>query len=298
MSTEKEYKVPDQLNKAFNQANMGLANRAGFTDIKTQAIDIGSDFERQAAEDRKREMASLLDRAKLLKKEELSPYQQAMLGLQKQKMERSQEYLDEQRNREKRIANQQQINTMRGFLKDDPTYKKTSEQMVEFDQVGDIIDQAQSGNQAAVAALGTKLARAMGEVGVLTDTDVVRYVQGTSWGRKLQDWAKRGFEGELSEDTINDMLDNIDTIQDKLNNNKEKIFKRAASRTQAAYPDVPEETIYGVLGYQPQENLDQQPIKDERQSDTVLMQSPDGQTARVRKDQVQKYLDKGAKIVE
>jgi len=181
--------------------------------------------------------------------QQMTPYQKEMLKITRDKESKKDKYLDLNKSKEERIARQQQINTMRGFLKDDPTYKTVRQQALEFDQVNDIIKDAESGNQAAIAALGTKLARAMGEVGVLTDTDVVRYVGGTSWGRKLKDWWKKGAEGEISEETLNDIKANIKTISKKLKDNESKVFERAASRIKSAYPEVDDKMVYGVLGY-------------------------------------------------
>ena len=40
-----------------------------------------------------------------------------------------------------------------------------------------LIDLVKSGNTVAFSALGTKTAKAMGEVGVLTESDIARYVR-------------------------------------------------------------------------------------------------------------------------
>ena len=119
---------------------------------------------------------------------------------------------------------------------------------MEFESVQELINQVEQGNQAALGALGTKLARAMGEVGVLTDTDVVRYVQGQSWGRKLMDAAKKGAYGELSDDTLNDIRTNLSTLSEKLNKNVDKVYSNAGSRLKTAFPDLKDDEIQGLLG--------------------------------------------------
>lgn len=140
------------------------------------------------------------------------------------------------------------LDSARGLIKDDPRFKKAVEQGMEFEAVDRLVEQAQSGNQAALAALGTKLARAMGEVGVLTDTDVVRYVGGTSWGRKLQDWAKKGFQGELSEDTIKDISENLTMLKGKLKGDVNRVYGNAGDRMKSAYPELDDDMIQGLLG--------------------------------------------------
>lgn len=157
--------------------------------------------------------------------------------------------------REKRLADEQvardrtrKLNAARGLIKDDPRAKKALEQAMEFESVMPVLDQASSGNEAAVAALGTKLARAMGEVGVLTDTDVVRYVGGTSWGRKLKDWFTRGAKGELPPEVVTDLQENIGVIREKLGTNYGKVYDNAKGRLKTAFPDISDEEASGLLG--------------------------------------------------
>lgn len=136
----------------------------------------------------------------------------------------------------------------RGLLKDDPRYKKSIEQAMEFENVTGMLDSIRNGNQAATAALGTKLARAMGEVGVLTDTDVVRYVGGTSWGRKLKDWYTKGMKGEISKETLKDIENNLDKLTGKLDNNINKVYTNAGTRLQAAFPELSSKETQQMLG--------------------------------------------------
>jgi len=150
--------------------------------------------------------------------------------------------------REKRISKDRQVSTIRGILKDDPRFKKAMEQNMEFDAVSELIASAEGGNEQAIAALGTKMARAMGEVGVLTDTDVVRYMTGTSWGRKLKDWYKKGAEGELSPETLKDIKDNLKTLKGKLGADIDKVYDLSQSRIKAIYPELDNSYINAALG--------------------------------------------------
>jgi len=151
--------------------------------------------------------------------------------------------------KEDRLFQKDKLNAARGLIKDDPRYKKAIEQSMEFDKVDDLLASAAEGNQASLAALGTKLARAMGEVGVLTDTDVVRYVGDTSWGRKLETWYKKGMQGELGEDTLNDLRKNIKQIKGNLKKDVKKVYSLADSRLKAAYPGMTDEERRGLLGF-------------------------------------------------
>jgi hypothetical protein len=69
----------------------------------------------------------------------------------------------------------------------DTVVKKFKEQDLALGQVADIVTQMQEGNQVAAAGLGAKMAKAMGEVGALTEQDVNRYIQAKSLGRNVKD---------------------------------------------------------------------------------------------------------------
>lgn len=150
--------------------------------------------------------------------------------------------------REERMARTAQLNAARGLLKDDPRAKKAVEQGMALESIEPLLKEIESGNEMAIQSLGTQLARAMGEVGVLTDTDVIRYVQGTSWGRKLKDWWARGAEGELPKDAIDGIRKNIKAINTNLKTNLNSVYNNAAGRMKTAYPDLDDATIRGMLG--------------------------------------------------
>jgi hypothetical protein len=69
----------------------------------------------------------------------------------------------------------------------DPVIKELRKQDLGLMQVNDLIEQVKAGNTIAANAMGTKMARGMGEVGVLTDADVTRYVQSGRLDRKVGD---------------------------------------------------------------------------------------------------------------
>ena len=150
--------------------------------------------------------------------------------------------------REERLARSAQLNAARGLLKDDPRAKKALEQGMALESIEPLLKEIESGNEMAVQSLGTQLARAMGEVGVLTDTDVIRYVQGTSWGRKLKDWWTRGAEGELPPEAIDGIRKNIKAINTNLTKNLDSVYTNAAGRMKVAFPNLEDDTIRGLLG--------------------------------------------------
>lgn len=187
----------------------------------------------------------LKDYNDLNKKESLSTYQKMMLEAKAKEQSAKSE-------RERRIARKQQLDAARGLLKDDPRTKKSYEQAMAMEDIAPLIEQVKSGNEVAAASLGARLARAMGEVGVLTDTDVTRYVGGTTWGRQLKDWYSKRLDGDknakISEDTLKDIIKNAKTLSSKMSKNLDNVYSNAEKRMKTAYPDLDDKTIKGLLG--------------------------------------------------
>jgi len=235
------------------------------------------------------------------KEQALIKYRQEQLDLQKQSMERTKEEKDlkrkdqearaqERKGKEARLQAKDELNAARNLLKDDPRYKKAVEQGMEFESVNRLLDQVGEGNQAALAALGTKLARAMGEVGVLTDTDVVRYVGGTSWGRKLKDWYAKGAKGELSKDTLNDIKSNLKLLRGKLKDDTSRVYDNASGRMKTAFPNMADEKIRGLLG---KTIISEDETKKQASSDSRLIKvkrKKDGMIKSLPVEQAEKYL--------
>lgn len=207
----------DDIMKAGAIANQALASQGGYKVAQAKLPSMKTD------------MASRYDKLikeydALNKKEKITPYQKMMLEARKNELSAKSE-------RERRIAQQQQIKAARDFLKDDPRYKKAIEQASTFDEVGSLINAVEKEkNQAALAALGTKLARSMGEVGVLTDADVIRYLGQRSWGRQLLNWKEGGMEGTLPEETIKELKSNIGIFDKKLKKDLKSIYSNARQR--------------------------------------------------------------------
>lgn len=90
-----------------------------------------------------------------------------------------------------------------------PVIKKLRDQEISLGQVSELLDLVKSGNTVASAAMGIKMAKAMGEVGVMTDQDIKRYVQSgkltQSAGDKLSKWAK-GVPSEATQAEITEMV--------------------------------------------------------------------------------------------
>ena len=92
-----------------------------------------------------------------------------------------------------------------GKMNKDPLLLRLQEQDLAFDQVNSLLDEAASGNTVAFSATGPKMAKALGEVGVLTETDVKRYTKSAALARSAVDkWElwRQGMPSKLTMDEI------------------------------------------------------------------------------------------------
>lgn len=110
-----------------------------------------------------------------------------------------------QRDQDRRFSND--IYKVRKDFLADPVVKELRKQDVSFDQAESLLQAMDNDNKVAVGALGTKMARAMGEVGVLTDADVIRYIQRMDVSGRAQDYFSRNFKGKVSDMTQKDLED-------------------------------------------------------------------------------------------
>jgi hypothetical protein len=83
--------------------------------------------------------------------------------------------------------------------------KQLTTQQVAAEGLQKLVSLAQGGNQVAANSMGAKAARAMGEVGVLTETDVSRYVAGRSVPRKFVDKMKSWINGTPTDMTLDEI---------------------------------------------------------------------------------------------
>lgn len=318
MDAREEYaKLIEQYKERLNKPQEGVSWGDALPDILSGLYNIGvrakgrnlpqmqlGSIERakqSKARTRQEDLAGLQNLQKMYQqymamnqpKDKLSAKDQAYLDYYQKRLEATQQSQKKASEREERISRKQQLDSARSLIKDDPRTKKAYEQAMALEDIQPLVQEVKSGNQNAAAALGTRLARAMGEVGVLTDADVTRYVQGTSWGRKLQDWAKKGYDGAPSQETLNEIIKNADTISKKLQGNLKNVYKNAESRMKTAYPDLDESTIKGLLGTAKFEE-ESQPVPQKIRIEV------NGKIGTVPQDKVEALLKKypNAKILE
>lgn len=176
----------------------------------------------------------------LPKRSALTPYQEEMIKIQKgyqsiQKQKLSQRKAqfgesEERRQNNQEVAfNKNLYNVTKDFEKDD-LVKDLKKQGIAFDQASDLISAMEGNNQMALGPLGTKMARAMGEVGVLTDADVVRYIQAQGVSRKAQDFLKRNLSGKISNPSTKDLKDIVNMMKIGFTSKREKALDKYVKR--------------------------------------------------------------------
>jgi len=126
-------------------------------------------------------------------------------------------------------------------LETNPVIKTLKQQDVGLGQVDALISLVNSGNTVASNALGTKMARGMGEVGVLTDADVYRYVQSGQLARGAADKLSRMIKGIPTEATLDEMKDITRVLRQSYEQKIQPIYNDAIDRFAANYDLSPEE---------------------------------------------------------
>lgn len=221
---------------------------------------------------------------------------------------------NEEKRRVSKLINDEAQRLGRG----DKIINKVREQSQTFDEVVPLLKASEQGNEAAIAALGTKMARSMGEVGVLTDADVTRYLGNTSYARQISSWLNRKFEGELPKGQIDDMRKVVNMLQGVYQNKLMKNYNNAASilmsRSKKLGDPVTEEEAHEILGTPGRTELDKlrkqeimkQAAKDyglkidnlNNQSDKVKVINSKGEKGLIPKSQLDKALKQGYKVAE
>lgn len=103
-----------------------------------------------------------------------------------------------------------------GKMNKDPLLLRLQEQDLAFDQVNSLLDEASTGNTTAFSATGPKMAKALGEVGVLTETDVKRYTQSAALARQAADKWNLWTQGQPSKLTMEEIKAVAQALRDKV----------------------------------------------------------------------------------
>ena len=105
----------------------------------------------------------------------------------------------------------------------DPIRKQLDMQGLSNKQMESLIDLARNKNQVAFSGASTKAAKAMGETGMLTESDVTRYTQAGSLVQKTADKLNKMIRGTPTDLTLDDIQQIAFVMNDAYNNKIKEI---------------------------------------------------------------------------
>lgn len=156
------------------------------------------------------------------------------------------------------------------FIEKDDQMKLFKKEAVALGQVDNLIGAIKSGNTVAAGALGAKMARAMGEVGVLTTEDVARYVQSGALARGSADKLNKMLTGKPTNATLEEIKQISSILQDSYKSKVQPIYDKYATRLSRIY-DIPLEKAYYVMDLpEPGMKKDSSSVKDDPRIDQFM----------------------------
>lgn len=141
-------------------------------------------------------------------------------------------------------ADDRATNRYRNYILDmeqrDPVIKEFNKQKIGLDQVDGLVNVINTGNTIAANALGAKVARAMGEVGVMTDTDVVRYVQSGKLTQGAADKLLKMATGIPTNATLGEIKEIANVLKDNFEDRIQPRYDQYISSYSSIEGDSPE----------------------------------------------------------
>lgn len=125
-----------------------------------------------------------------------------------------------------------------------PVIKKLMDQQVGIDQVQELSGLVRDGNTVAASGMGTKMSKAMGEVGALTETDVRRYVQSGKLSQAAADTLSKWINGRPSDATMKEIGEISNVLQESFSSKIQPIYDRHIDRFSRAYKKTPDEAAH------------------------------------------------------
>lgn len=108
--------------------------------------------------------------------------------------------------------------------------QKMKEQGLALSQVDDLATLVRSGNTVASSGMGIKMAKAMGEVGVMTENDIRRYVQSKKLTQGAADRLRNWSKGIPSEATLDEIQQINKVIKSSFDTKVQPIYDRYVHR--------------------------------------------------------------------
>lgn len=122
-----------------------------------------------------------------------------------------------------------------------PMIKKLKEQEFGIDQVTSLVELARGGNTIASSAMGAKMAKAMGEVGVLTEEDIARYVRSGKLTQGAADKLLKWKNGVPSDATLDEIEQISKAMKGSFDTRIQPIYNRYVNILSRNYKITPED---------------------------------------------------------
>ena len=158
---------------------------------------------------------------------------------------RKQRLSELEENRELRLS--KYIDDKAEKIRNNYLVKGIMNQGLALDQVNELIKLTKAGNTVSSAALGIKIAKGLGEVGVMTEQDVVRYIQSKKLSQKVVDILSGTFIGKPSDVTLDEIKGVTDVIQYVQNTRLQPVFNDYVNTLSANF-NMPKEEAARRLG--------------------------------------------------
>ena len=129
-------------------------------------------------------------------------------------------------------------------IDNDPILKNLKTQSISLDTANQLSELAKAGNTVAAAALGMKEARGLGEVGVVTEQDVKRYVISGRLDRKAGDTLRKWLQGKPSDATLDEIVAINEVIKDSLAKKVQPLYNKKINRFARTMGMTPEDAAF------------------------------------------------------
>jgi hypothetical protein len=133
------------------------------------------------------------------------------------------------------------INNQKARMINDPRIKPLYSQGIGLGQIKEIANIAKDGNTVAAAALGVKMARGMGEVGVLTESDVTRYITSGRLDRKAADTLSRWMVGKPTDATMEEINQISSVLSDAFSGKIQPVYNEYIESLAELENETPDE---------------------------------------------------------
>lgn len=154
-------------------------------------------------------------------------------SMQNTRAEKMQQIRSDRLDQQEEIARRNRLNLQKQRMINDARIKPLYQQGINLGQIDDIANIAQSGNTVAAAALGVKMARGMGEVGVLTDSDVTRYITSGRLDRRAADILSRWIRGVPTDATIDEIRQISGVLRERFSEKIQPVYNEYMEQTAA-----------------------------------------------------------------